>query len=78
MAGLASPELIHLTPAQQLQLLQPTYLIESQGDQAVEWDRKDGGRLHSIWYRRYKQHSISQGIPYLFANIYSTSLGQEP
>jgi hypothetical protein len=72
--GLASPELIHLSPAEQIQLIQPTYLIESQGDEAAEWDGKDSGRLHSIWYRRYRQHSVSQSTPYLFANIYSTSL----
>jgi hypothetical protein len=76
--GLASPELAHLPPAEQVQRVQPAYLIESQGDQAAEWDGKSGGRVHSIWSRRYKQHSISQSIPYLFANIYSTSLGHEP
>jgi hypothetical protein len=76
--GLASPELAHLTLAEQIHLVHPTYLIESQGSKAAEWDGKSEGRLHSIWYRRYKQHSISQSIPYLFANIYSTSLGQEP
>jgi hypothetical protein len=68
--ALASRELIRLTPAEQVQLVQPTYLIESQGSEAAEWDGKDGGCLRSIWYRRYRQHSISQSIPYLFANVY--------
>jgi hypothetical protein len=71
--GLASPELIHLTPAEQVQLLQPAFLIESQGSEAAEWDGKEGGRLRSIWHRRYVQHSVSQSIPYLFANVYSSS-----
>jgi hypothetical protein len=74
--GLASPELIHLAPADQVQAVQPDYVIESQGDEAAEWNGKDGGRLRSIWHRRYRQHSISQSIPYLFANIYSSSLNQ--
>jgi hypothetical protein len=74
--GLASPELRHVSPAQQVQLCQPTYLIESQGDEQAEWDGKDSGRLHSLWYRRYRQHGLSQRTPYLFANIYSTSLTQ--
>jgi hypothetical protein len=72
--GLASPELSHLALTQQLQLCQPAYVIQSQGAEQAEWDRKDSGRLHAIWYRRYRQHGLSQHAPYLFANIYSTSL----
>jgi hypothetical protein len=68
--GLASPELIRLSTAEQVQRVQPNYLIESQGDEAGEWDGKDGGRLCSIWYRKYRQHSVSQTAPYLFANVY--------
>jgi hypothetical protein len=76
--GLASPELSHLAPAKQVQLCQPAFLIESQGEEQEEWDRKDSGRLRSIWYRRYRQHGLSQRAPYLFANIYSTSFAEPP
>jgi hypothetical protein len=72
--GLASPELSHLALAQQLQISQPAYVIQSQGTEPAEWDRKDSSGLRSIWYRRYRQHGLSQRTPYLFANIYSTSL----
>lgn len=76
--GLASPELSHISLMQQLQICQPAYVIQSQGDEQAEWDRKDSGRLRSIWYRRYRQHGLSQRAPYLFANIYSTSFAEPP
>jgi hypothetical protein len=76
--GLASPELARLTPAEQVQLVQPAYLIQSQGARTAEWEATMEGRLHSIWSRRYKQHSISQRPPYLFANIYAVSFDQKP
>ena len=75
--GLASPKLAHLALEEQLQLVQPAYLIESQGVETGEWEGQDGGRLHSIWSRRYKQHSVSQSAPYLFANIYLISGNQK-
>ena len=72
--GLASPELVHLSPAEQVQLVQPAYIVESQGSEAAEWEGKDGGRLRALWSRMYKQHSVSQKVPYLFANVYASSL----
>jgi hypothetical protein len=72
--GLASPELVRLTPAEQVQVVQPSYLVESQGFEAAEWDGKDGGRLRSLWHQRYRQHSVSQTVPYLYANVYSSSI----
>jgi hypothetical protein len=74
--GLASPELAHLTPAEQVQRVKPDYLIQSQGARTAEWEGTVEGSLHSIWSRRYKQHSVSQRTPDLFANIYSVSLSK--
>jgi hypothetical protein len=72
--GLGSPELVHLSPAEQVQLVQPAYVVESQGSEAAEWEGKGGGRMHTLWSRRYRQHSISQSVPYLYANVYDASL----
>jgi hypothetical protein len=75
--GLASPELTRLAFKEQIQFCQPTYLVQSQGAEPGEWDGKYDVGLRVLWYRRYRQHGLSKRAPYLFTNVYSTSIAKQ-
>jgi len=66
--GLASPELAHKSVDEQIAISQPKFLIESQGEQANDWQGQYGG-LQPLWHAAYKGHGVSSPKE-LFANIY--------
>lgn len=72
--GLASPELVGLSIPEQIRLVHPAYVVESQGLRAEEWERQDDGRLRTVWMRRYRQHGLAADATYFFVNVYSNSV----